>query len=71
MVRTYNNRTYAEAYAKKMGMYIEEVDGKYIVFTKQPTVDTTADITVLYEEVESTEEVEAPKKDKKKKKLTS
>ena len=67
MTRTYNNKAYAEAYAKRMGMYIEEVDGKYIVFTKQPNVDTTADITVVYEDVEVEKEQPTPKKDKKKK----
>lgn len=64
-MRTYNSKKYAEAYAERTGQYIQEVDGKYIVFTKQPNVDTTADITVVYEDVEA--EAETPKKAKKKK----
>jgi len=44
-------------------LHIEEVDGKYVVFAKQPNVDTTADITVIYEDVEKDS---APKKEKKK-----
>lgn len=64
-MRTYNSKKYAEAYAERNGLYVEEVDGKYIVFTKSLTTDTTADITVVYEDVEA--EAETPKKAKKKK----
>jgi hypothetical protein len=63
--KVFNCEAYAQKHAELTGMYIEEVNGKYIVFTKQPSVDTTADITVLYEEVE--ERPAAPKKVKKKK----
>lgn len=63
MKRVFNCEAYAKKHAELTGMYIEEVDGKYIVFTKQPSVDTTADITVVYEEVEKDS---APKKEKKK-----
>jgi len=63
MKRIFNCESYAKKHAELTGMYIEEVDGKYIVFTKQPSVDTTADITVVYEEVEKDS---APKKEKKK-----
>ena len=63
MKKVFNCEAYAKKYAELTGMYIEEVNGKYIVFTKQPSVDTTADITVVYEDVEK---VSAPKKEKKK-----
>lgn len=56
--------SYAKKHAELTGTFIQEVDGKYIVFTKKPSVDTTADITVLYEEVEKDS---APKKEKKNK----
>ena len=59
----FTSQVHAEKHAELTGMYIQEVEGKYIVFTKQPSVDTTADITVLYEEVEKDS---APKKEKKK-----
>ena len=55
---------YAKKHAELTGTHIQEVDGKYIVFTKNPSVDTTADITVEYTEVEKDS---APKKDKKNK----
>jgi hypothetical protein len=55
---------YAKKHADLTGMHIEEEDGKFIVYTKQPSVDTTADITVVYEEVEKDF---APKKEKKNK----
>lgn len=54
----------AMRHAELTGMHIEEVDGKFIVYTKQPNVDTTADITVIYEDVEIDS---APKKAKKNK----
>jgi hypothetical protein len=54
----------AMRHAELTGMHIEEVDGKFIVYTKQPSVDTTADITVIYEDVEIDS---APKKAKKNK----
>jgi len=63
MKKVFNCSAYAKKHAELTGMYIEEVNGKYIVFTKQPNVDTTADITVIYEEVEKDS---APKKEKKK-----
>ena len=62
--KVFNSNSYAKKHAELTGMHIEEVDGKYIVFTKSPTVDTTADITVEYTEVEKDS---APKKDKKNK----
>lgn len=55
---------YAKKHAELTGMHIEEEDGKFIVYTKSPSVDTTADITVEYTEVERDS---APKKDKKNK----
>ena len=61
MKKVFNNLGYAKKHAELTGMHIEEVDGQYIVFTKQPSVDTTADITVIYKEVDT------PKKAKKKK----
>jgi hypothetical protein len=68
MKKVFNCAAYAKKHAELTGMYIEEVDGQYIVFTKQPSVDTTADITVVYEEVEK---VSAPKKEKKKQTKTN
>ena len=62
--KVFSCEAYAKKHAELTGMFIQEVDGKYIVFTKQPSVDTTADITVLYEEVEKDS---APKKEKKNK----
>ena len=63
MKKVFNCAAYAKKHAELTGMHIEEVDGKYIVFTKSPSVDTTADITVVYEEVEKDS---SPKKEKKK-----
>lgn len=60
MKKIFNNLGYAKKHAELTGMHIEFVNGQYIVFTKQPNVDTTADITVIYEEVDT------PKKAKKK-----
>ena len=60
--KVFSCEAYAKKHAELTGTFIQEVDGKYIVFTKQPSVDTTADITVLYEEVEKDS---APKKEKK------
>jgi len=62
--KVFGCEAYAKKHAELTGTFIQEVDGKYIVFTKQPSVDTTADITVLYEEVEKDS---APKKEKKNK----
>jgi hypothetical protein len=62
--KVFSCEAYAKKHAELTGTYIQEVDGKYIVFTKEPTVDTTADITVEYTEVEKDS---APKKDKKNK----
>jgi len=62
--KIFNGIGYAMKHAELTGMHIEEVDGKFVVWTKSPTVDTTADITVLYEEVEKDS---APKKEKKNK----
>ena len=56
--------SYAKKHAELTGTHIEEVDGKFVVWTKSPSVNTTADITVLYEEVEKDS---APKKEKKNK----
>ncbi len=63
MEKIFNSKRYAEKHAELTGMYIKEVDGTYIVYAKQPSVDTTADITVIYEEVEKDS---TPKKAKKK-----
>ena len=63
MKKVFNCAAYAKKHAELTGMHIEEVDGQYVVFTKQPSVDTTADITVVYEAVEKDS---APKKEKKK-----
>ena len=52
MKKVFNNLGYAKKHAELTGMHIEEVDGQYVVFTKQPSVDTTADITVVYEDVD-------------------
>jgi len=68
MKKIFNCAGYAKKHAELTGMHIEEVDGKYIVYAKQPTVDTTADITVVYEEVEKDS---APKKEKKKQTKTN
>ncbi len=68
MKKVFNCAAYAKKHAELTGMHIEEVDGQYIVFTKSPSVDTTADITVVYEEVEK---VSAPKKEKKKQTKTN
>jgi hypothetical protein len=62
--KVFTSKKHASKHAELTGMYIEEIDGKYIVFTKQPTVDTTADITVIYEDVEKDL---TPKKAKKNK----
>ena len=62
--KVFSCEAYAKKHAELTGTYIQEVDGKYIVFTKEPTVDTTADITVEYTEVEKDS---APKKEKKNK----
>jgi hypothetical protein len=62
MKKVFNCKGYAQKHAEITGMSIEEIDGKYIVYTKQPSVDTTAEITVVYEDVEKDS---APKKDKK------
>jgi len=68
MKKIFNCAGYAKKHAELTGMHIEEVDGKYIVYAKQPTVDTTADITVIYEEVEKDS---TPKKEKKKQTKTN
>lgn len=68
MKKVFNCAAYAKKHAELTGMHIEEVDGQYIVFTKQPSVDTTADITVVYEAVEKDS---APKKEKKKQTKTN
>ena len=60
MKKVFNNLGYAKKHAELTGMHIEVVDGQYVVYSKQPNVDTTADITVIYEEVDT------PKKAKKK-----
>ena len=62
--KVFNSMGYAKKHAELTGTHIEEVDGKYIVFTKHPSVDTTADITIEYMEVEKDS---APKKEKKNK----
>ena len=62
--KVFSCEAYAKKHAELTGTYIQEVDGKYIVFTKEPTVDTTADITIEYTEVEKDS---APKKEKKNK----
>ena len=62
--KVFSCEAYAKKHAELTGTFIQEVDGKYIVFTKEPTVDTTADITVEYTEVEKDS---APKKEKKNK----
>jgi len=49
--KVFSCEAYAKKHAELTGTYIQEVDGKYIVFTKSPSVDTTADITVEYTEV--------------------
>jgi len=64
MKKIFNNLGYAKKHAELTGCHIEVVDGQYIVFTKQTNVDTTADITVVYEDVEKDS---APKKEKKNK----
>ena len=63
--KVFSCEAYAKKHAELTGTHIQEVDGKYIVFTKSPSVDTTADITIEYTEVEKDS---APKKEKKKKK---
>ena len=60
--KVFTSEVHAQKHSDITGMYIEEIDGKYIVYTKQPSVDTTAEITVVYEDVEKDS---APKKDKK------
>ena len=60
--KVFTSKVHAQKHSEITGMYIEEIDGKYIVYTKIPTVDTTAEITVVYEDVEKDS---APKKDKK------
>ena len=60
--KVFTSKVHAQKHSEITGMYIEEIDGKYIVYTKQPSVDTTAEITVVYEDVEKDS---APKKDKK------
>jgi hypothetical protein len=62
--KVFSCEAYAKKHAELTGTHIQEVDGKYIVFTKSPSVDTTADITVEYTEVEKDS---APKKEKKNK----
>jgi hypothetical protein len=62
--KVFSCEAYAKKHAELTGTFIQEVDGKYIVFTKEPTVDTTADITIEYTEVEKDS---APKKEKKNK----
>jgi hypothetical protein len=62
--KVFSCEAYAKKHAELTGTYIEEIDGKYIVFTKHPSVDTTADITIEYTEVEKDF---APKKAKKNK----
>ena len=61
--KIFNCEGYAKKHSELTGLHIEEIDGKYIVYAKTPTVDTTADITVIYEDVEKDS---APKKEKKK-----
>ena len=62
--KVFSCEAYAKKHAELTGTHIQEVDGKYIVFTKSPSVDTTADITIEYTEVEKDS---APKKEKKNK----
>jgi hypothetical protein len=62
--KVFTSKNHASKHAELTGMYIQEVEGRYIVYAKQPNVDTTADVTVIYEDVEKDL---TPKKAKKNK----
>ena len=42
--KVFSCEAYAKKHAELTGTFIQEVDGKYIVFTKEPTVDIITQI---------------------------
>jgi hypothetical protein len=66
--KVFSCEAYAKKHAELTGTHIEEIDGKYIVFTKHPSVDTTADITVEYEDINPGTVIDNNKTNSKKKK---